>query len=333
MKQLVTVLCGTCLLTSFAYGESTKLSLHVWNRHTLTMIGDSIKENASAIKRGYLSIKHKFTDKIKARFTLDFFSSDDYKYGAGIKLKYGYIDIERPIAIPSAKLTFGLIKTYFGKTYDWTYPTITKVLEEKEKLIASADYGIAIFGYLPRGYGEYALSILNGEGYKKTGDKVNIHPAYVANVRVIPIPGITIGGSLFYEKAGIGEYENRLLYAGMVQLIRRPFNLWVEYLRKSGGSTSEGYMVVSIFNLRETIGRMVELVARYDKWDEDIHQSNDAHSRIIVGSNWHMLPPHKGKPTLMLQVNWEHTEFENANKPEDRVMLQLRWVISTKISR
>ena len=327
------LLPGLCCEIAFA--QQTTLEMYLWNRYTLERVAGETKKSEFALKRGYLRLDHKFSENIKGRVNLDFFSSDKDVHGAGTKLKYAYLDFKEVLPIPESKFTFGLQKTYFGTIYDWKYITIQKALEDKEKVISSTDYGITLFGYIPKGFGEYAVSILNGEGYKKTGGEVNIKPAYLANLRVIPIPGVTLGGSVLYEERGT-EYDKRLLYAGVVRTAFGPVDIWSEYLVAERGefnnpTKSVGFMVMPILKLANLTGADVELVARYDKWDKDTDIEDDAHSRVTGGFNWYIQRRAKGKPAVMLQANYERTSYENSGKdPKDNLMVQFRWEFASK---
>ena len=323
------------LCCGIASAQETKLEMYLWNRYTLERVAGETKKSEFALKRGYLRLDHKFSDNIKGRVNLDFFSDEDYPDGAGIKLKYAYLDFKEVLPIPESKFTFGLQKTYFGTIYDWKYVTIQKALEDKEKVISSTDYGVALFGYIPKGLGEYAASILNGEGYKKTGGDINTKPAYLANLRVIPIPGVTLGGSVLYEERG-PEYDKRLLYAGVVRTAFGPLDMWGEYLTAERGefnnpTRSVGFMVMPILKLANLTGADVELVARYDKWDKDTDIEDNAHSRLTGGFNWYIQRRAKGKPAIMLQANYERTSYENPGKdPKDNLMVQFRWEFASK---
>jgi hypothetical protein len=337
LKSLLVVFTLSLLLLTpmvTKCGE-TKISMTLWNRATVERESGEFTERYFSLGRGYLRIEPKFTDRIKGRFNVDFFSDDDALDGAGLKLKYAYLDFKELIPIPESKVTAGLIKSYFGTIYDWNYITIQKALEDKEKVTSSTDYGMALYGYLPEGYGEYAISVLNGEGYKKTGSDVNLNPAYQANVRLIPIPGVTIGGSVRYEDVSFDPDTSisNLVYAGVGHLAFGPFEVWGEYLVKDLEETkSQGFMVMPIVKLGKLSGVDVDLVGRYDNWDANADVDNDGHSRIIAGFNWNILRDAKGKPQVLLQVNGERTTYEDASKdPVDKLMMQLRWAFSTKI--
>jgi len=166
-------------------GGETKVSMVLWNRYTAEVSGGEINESAFSLERGYFRVEPMFNDKIKGRFNIDLFSDDAALDGAGLKLKYAYLDFSEVLPIPESKISVGLIKHYFGTVYDWEYISIEKALEDKEGVASSTDYGFALYGYIPNGYGEYAISVLNGEGYKKIGDDLDKEPEIAANFSVI----------------------------------------------------------------------------------------------------------------------------------------------------
>ncbi len=318
----------------------TTLSMELWPRYTLEMKedADELSESQFALKRGYFRIEPKFNDKIKGRFNLDFFSSEKSHDGAGIKLKYAYLDFKELFPIPESRVSFGLIKPYFGVVYDWNYTTIQKSLEDKEKVIASTDYGVAMYGYIPGGFGEYALGMYNGEGYKKTGSKVNINPAGIVNLRTIPIPGLTLGGSVLYEKAGIPDtlvtkYTERLLYSAIGHIAFGPIDILGEFLVKNYDDTmSQGFMVMPILKLWQLTEIDVDIVGRIDQWDKDKNIDDDMHRRVIGGLNWYILRDEKGKPLVWIQINGERKFYEDKDKPYiDELGIQLRWKFVNKI--
>ncbi|MEO0115794.1 MAG: hypothetical protein ABIK93_10045, partial [candidate division WOR-3 bacterium] len=303
MHKKVLLLTLILLLSYNAFwAAETKLSTELWSRYTYERVADTTKKSVFSLERGYFRVEPTFTDKIKGRFNLDFFSSDKYTDGAGIKLKYAYVEFNEVIPIPESKLVFGLDKNYFGTVYDWEYVTIEKALEDKEKVASSADYGIFFTGFIPKGFGEYALSLINGEGYSKAGSKVNVNPAPVVNLRIIPLPGVSLGSSLLYEKAGFLDtiktaYDKRMLYAGVARFAFRPIDAWFEYLvRDSAKTKSQGFMIMPILRLVKPL----ELVFRYDRWDPNTSKEKDAYSTLIGGFNWNILFDSQGLPTLFV---------------------------------
>ena len=158
--------------------QEVRVAGEMWNRYTFesgTTRGDtlntSIRKNFFSLERGYFRLQSKFTDNISGRFTVDMFSSgaNEYRDGAGLKLKDAYLDFNNLIPVPDMKLTVGLHKVWFGTLYDWDYTLIGKAPADEYGFCSSSDYGISVSGHLPGGLGEYNAGLYNGEGSKSPG--------------------------------------------------------------------------------------------------------------------------------------------------------------------
>ncbi|MBN1694536.1 hypothetical protein JW879_03935 [candidate division WOR-3 bacterium] len=307
-------------------GGETKVSMVLWNRYTADLTDGKINESVFSLERGYFRIEPTFTDKIKGRFNIDLFSDEDGLDGAGLKLKYAYLDFAEVLPIPESQISIGLIKHYFGTVYDWEYLSIEKALEDKEGVAASTDYGLALFGYLPGGYGEYAVSLLNGEGYKKTGGDLDKEPEIAANLRVIPIPGVTVGGSVLYEN----DESERLAYAGVAHFAKGPFDLWGEYLVSDMNDvTANGFMVMPMFKLKGLTGIDVDLLGRFDMWDGNTDVDDDGRMTITAGINWNLVRDEKGAPMVFFQFQGERTMYQDDVLVDiDKLMAQIQWKFS-----
>jgi hypothetical protein len=300
--------------------EETALEMTLWNRYTYETEGDSTVANAFSLERGYFRINHTFTDKISGQFNLDFFSSDKDANGAGVKLKYAYLDFKELIPLSGSKVTFGLLKSYFGTIYDWDYVAVEKAPPDLYKFISSTDYGLAFHGDFPKEKGEYALSVVNGEGYKKAGQNVNTDPGFIANLRVNPISGITIGGSYFMDKKG-AEKTDFNAYSVVGRVAFEPVDVWIEYLSKDdNGKVGSGFMVMPIVKVMDNL----ELVARYDMWDPDTDAPDDEETLIIGGLNYYI------NPSVALQLNYENISPEEGDST-DKIILQFNWKFKTTL--
>jgi hypothetical protein len=313
-----------------AVGE-TKISAKLWNRYTTEVVAGEITGSAFTLERGYFTVEPTFADNIKGRFTIDVFSSDDAVDGAGLKLKFAYLDFSKVLPIPESKISVGLIRHYFGTAYDWEYISIQKSLEDKEGVAATADYGLALVGVLPAGYGEYAVSVVNGEGFKRTGDDLDKEPEILGNVRVTSLSGVTIGGSVLYEN----DESDRLAYAGVGHFSKGPFELWGEYLVQDRSDvTSNGFMVMPIMKLKNLTGIDVDIIGRFDMWDANTDVDDDGHMVIIGGLNWNITRDAKGTPQLFLQIQGERTIFEDDAIDEvNQLMVQLQWGFSNTLTQ
>lgn len=326
MRKKQTCLVGTLLvlalgLSSVAVAEEkTDLELTLWSRYTYEALDDSTVTNAFSLERGYFRINHTFTDKISGRFNLDFFSSDDDANGAGVKLKYAYLDFKELIPIPESKVTFGLLKSYFGTIYDWDYVVAEKAPSDLYGFISSTDYGLAFQGDFPKEMGEYALSVVNGEGYKKAGEDVNTSPGVLANLRFNPISGITIGGSYFMHEKGDAKTDFNA-YSVVGRVAFDPVDVWIEYLSKDDdGTVGSGFMVMPIVKVMDNL----ELVVRYDSWDPDTDVDNDEETLIIGGLNYYI------NPNVALQLNYENISPEEGDST-NKVILQFNWEFKTTL--
>ncbi len=208
MKKILVFCIFLVLLTGVVNAE-TKLSMELWNRWTYLMVdgADDAVQNELSLPRASLILEQKFSDKISGKFMVDFFSkgispveisgdevdeiSND---GAGVKLKLAYVKFSKYLW-KDADFYFGLIPTYFGTLYDWGYPTIDLNPTDRYGFVSSADYGMAISGKFPGEFGEYQVAAYNGEGYTKTCNDIDTNLAFLGNLRLTPIKGITVGGS------------------------------------------------------------------------------------------------------------------------------------------
>ncbi len=394
LKLLMKAMAVLCLL-SVAHqvsGIETKLSGEWWGRWTYgaTKNKDAsadyvnkVSKNYISLERGYLGLVTEFTANTKARFTVDMFSTDAaYQYpsdivmpidtlrsasldGAGLKLKYGYVDFANLFPIPDLNLTVGLQKTYFGSIYDWKYSVIEKAPSGLYKVVNSADYGITLNGFIPLGWGEYALGIYNGEGYKKVGSSLrdNTDFAYLANLRLTPISGVTIGGSYMSNTVGRdktlsgdvlnSKYEEQSLIDVLGRFVYGPVEVWAEYISKdvtypnaSGKDyTATGLTIMPIVSLSSLIDVPVDVIGRYDRWDESDRPASDSArsllNTLILGLNYSFLPDKTNTPQMTMQLNYETkkydedksaTSFADGKKDSSKLMLQLKWKFANTIS-
>jgi hypothetical protein len=365
-KWLLAVLLITPILIN---ALPTKVSGEMWGRWTNELIKaadgeDKYSKNFFALERGYFGLETTFTENTKARFTVDMFSTDTEVDGAGLKLKYAYVDFGRLTPIPELVLTAGLQKVYFGTIYDWNYTLIGKAPTDEYKVAISADYGITLNGYIPGGYGEYAFGAYNGEGYKKFGTALNDNTdfAYLANLRLTPIPGITVGGSYMTnsakrekalaDDAPVSGYEEQSLMDAVIRLNYSIVDLWGEYISKgrefpndtNKDYTATGFMIMPIVKLQSFLGHDVQLIGRYDIWDETDNPSSTSFYKLnatTIGANYNFFHDAANVPAMQLQLNYtmkKYNEDDSAPayadgaKDSNQLMLQLKWRFSSTIS-
>jgi hypothetical protein len=342
-----------------SFAQELRVGGELWNRWTYqtgkSATGEDItKKNSFALERGYFDLRPKFSENTSGRFTVDMFSTDGQKDGAGLKLKYGFIDFNNLIPVKDMTFTAGLQKVYFGTIYDWDYSLITKAPTDEYKVATSADYGLTLNGQLPAGFGEYAFGVYNGEGYKAYGKNCNITPEFLGNIRLIPIAGVTLGGSFMTNSVGADDdptYQKQVLMDGMARLAYGPIDVLgefiykdVEYPNVAGGVddyTATGFMVMPTLSLRSLIDCDIQVIGRYDRWDAT-ENVNDKHllNAITGGVNYNFMHDSKESPKMQLQLNLVQKSYDEdesaagyANKAKDSttVMMQLKYKFNNTI--
>jgi len=342
------------IIAVLAFGvlsAETKLKMEIWNRWSYVMEDGEVTKNEMAVKRGYFRLEPKFGNNIKGRFNVDFFS-DDINDGVGIKLKYAYLDFSNLLPIKDSKMTVGLMKTYFGTIYDWNYTTIDKDPSDKYKFVSSTDYGMGISGYLPSGFGTYAVAVYNGEGYKKTTGDINKDMNFVGNIRVTPIAGITVGGSYMMKTKNDSEVddgtgtmidnpdrEEYSMIASVGKFAFGPVSVLAQYLNKVkslpnvDGADDVNTTVLSVIPTFK-VNKTFDLVTRYDMYDPDTDTDDDGYNTIVAGFNYHLMKDSKNKPKLFVQTNYQIKQFEDDNADNvSEIMVQLRWIFSETINK
>ncbi len=344
MRKTLLTLILIIVALGFLHAE-TKLKMELWNRWTYQMIDGDVTKNEMALKRGYFRLEPKFSENIKGRFNVDFFSDDDNKVadGAGLKIKYAYLDFKNLLPIKESTLTVGLMKTYFGTIYEWNYTTIEGDTSDKYKFVSSTDFGFGVSGKIPNGFGSYDLAIYNGEGYKKVGKNINTDMNYAANLRITYFAGVTLGGSYMFKSENDSDADNREecnLIAGIGKFAFGDFTLLTEYLYKvkslpnaipeEDDVTSSVITIMPVYKINDKI----ELLARYDIYDPDTDKDDDVENTIIAGLNYYIMRDAKNKPKLFVQTNYQMTQFEDDNKDdESELLVQLRWIFSETINK
>ncbi|HPV15254.1 MAG TPA: hypothetical protein PL126_06355 [Candidatus Cloacimonadota bacterium] len=351
------------VMPALSFAQELRVGGEIWNRWTYESVKPegsdaTTLKNYFALERGYFDLRPKFSENTSGRFTVDMFSTDSQKDGAGLKLKYGFIDFNNLIPVPDMTLTAGLQKVYFGTIYDWDYSLITKAPTDEYKVANSADYGITLNGQLPSGFGEYAVGVYNGEGYKAFGKTLNISPEFLANIRLVPIAGVTLGGSFMTNSVDqdtcvvdASKYQKQMLMDGMARLAYGPVDVWMEYIYKdveypniADGSrdyTANGIMVMPILSLRSLIGSDIQLIGRYDRWDHtDNPKDKYLLNTITGGVNYNFMHDEKESPKMQLQLNLVQKAYDEdessssyAGKKKDTttVMMQLKYKFSSTI--
>jgi len=337
-QKFIAAFAALAVLAGSAFAGETEIFGENWFRYTAKLEDSDLESSGFSVERIYLRWNHKHTDRLESRVTVEMFSSDKSSdaNGAGLKLKDGYVKFAG--IVPEGDITVGLQKQYFGRVYDWEYWPIEKAMGERYEVISgSRDYGVSVGGYIPQGYGTWRVEAINGEGYKKSGSLINKQPAAIADLRVIPIPGLTAGGSVIWENAGPDtlDYQLRLYYTGLMRLAKGPIDIWGQFLGGQYGdadspTTQMGFMAFPKLSIKTFTDVDLELFGRFDYWDPDTQQDDDGTYMFLGGFNYYFSRAAGGQPGVMVQVAGVRDQPEaDGSAAMHKIMLQLRWEWST----
>ncbi|GEM_PF-4643186 len=356
MKRNLRLALAACLAGVFMLGASsvfavdTKISAEVWARYNAQLQPDKstaeatnvLKQNGFSIQRGYVTLNPKFNDEMAFRFTFDLHDV------SSLYLKYAYFQYTLP-TMPDLTMYAGLIKTYFGTLDSWSYVTIDKDLSDIAG-VSSADQGVSAYYYLPSGLGNCAFEIMNGEGYKKKSsyNTTNVHPAYVANLSLTPMAGLTVGGAVKYQYEGsLGKEIQKTFYNANLKYVMGPSELWLQYVSIEAQKDhavdsyllSAYYMGMFVFNMKSVEGLPpMELILRGDFKDPKagtVTYDSTTRATIVatIGMNYNIT---KGV-TFQLNYTREMPESllsvdtpENSYKISDKLAAQLKISFSAK---
>jgi len=221
------------------------------------------------IKRFYVGIDHKFNDTWSGNVTTD------VQYNSAESLTQVYIKK----AYLQAKLSDALIVRAGSADLPWIplveetygYRFVENVLPDRTKFGASADWGLHVSGKLAGGLFNYAVSVVDGAGYKnpvrtKTMDiegRANLNLDHV----VLAIGGYT--GKLGKDvQGGPPTFHNATRWDALAAYVDPRFRLGVEYFAADNWNTvttaasdkSDGYSLWGSINF-------TPMVSAFARWD------------------------------------------------------------------
>ena len=161
-------------------------------------VDTAAKGTGADVKRFYLSVGHTFDDVWSANVTSDFtYISND---GATqIYIKKAYLQAKLSDAftarLGSADLPWvPFVEDLYGYRY------VENVLVDRLKFGTSADWGLHAGGKLSDGMVNYALSIVNGNGYKNPTRSKSVD--FEGRIGFVPVKGLTLAAGFYSGKLG-----------------------------------------------------------------------------------------------------------------------------------
>jgi len=304
--------------------------------------GEKSGENFSEfkLKRGYVTVKKKFTDQISARVTQDI-AVDKEGDGEGdieIRLKYLYLkyQFEDMWVFVKPSLEFGLVHRPW-LDYEQrinTYRVQGTMYLERYKVLRSADYGITFASLLggemgsdykkkvnknhPGRYGSLSLGLYNGGGYEAI--EKNLNKLFEARLSIRPLPDVFPGAQLSWV-GGFGKGNTpespELTYNAMFASLESSFYLLtavfydgvgevngLEVTDSGGVYDRSGY---SLFGEFRYPTEQLAVFARYDRLDLDDRLSIQEITRSIVGAAWRF----HGRSRLVVDYDYLRHEYKD----------------------
>lgn len=186
-----------------ASDESTTISGKMFADFTNTnLTSDGVDSAANGtgidIKRFYLGVTHNFDDTWSANVTSDFnYVSNDSQTQVYIKKAYLQAKLSDALIgrLGSADLPWvPMVEDLYGFRY------VENVIIDRLKFGTSADWGLHGGGKLSDGMFNYAVSVINGAGYKNPTRSSSMDVE--ARVGFVPIKGLTIAVGGYSGKLG-----------------------------------------------------------------------------------------------------------------------------------
>lgn len=220
------------------------------------------------VKRFYIGVDHKFNDIFSANVTTDFnYVSATSQTSLFIKKAYLQAKLSDALVVRvgSADLPWvPFVEDIYGYRY------VENTLIDRTKFGTSADWGVHAMGKFFDGHLNYAVSVIDGAGYKAPLRSKGMDVEGRVNVNfdniVLAIGGYT--GKLGKDTEGAITYNTASRFDALAAYTTKRFRVGAEYFSASDWNnvttkttdSSEGWGVFGSYNLTDKIG----VFGRYD---------------------------------------------------------------------
>lgn len=271
------------------------------------------------LDRVYVVANATLTERLATKVTLDADrikeQEDDLK--TRVYVKHAYLEAKAQEA--GMKFRFGMIDTPWAGYYDnfWEHRYLGESFARQFKVVDTADLGVGAMGEHAKGRVSWHAVVVNGEGYSKM--EVDAGKTVQARATLDPIAGaekgsLPISGFVSYALPGAEGADAAIVYAGAVGLRKKPIIAWVEYLgSKAGDVSGSGFSVTAI----PRVPRVIDVIARVDRWDPDTETADDETLRIVGGV------AHDFYEKVSLAATFEQ-ETAGTAEPEQAVFLRMQ---------
>lgn len=222
------------------------------------------------IKRFYIGVDHKFNDMFSGNVTTDF------QYSSAISSTELYIKK----AYLQAKFSDALVVRLGSTDMPWVpfaediygYRYVENTLIDRTKFGTSADWGVHASGKLAGGMISYAVSAVDGAGYKAPLRSKGMD--IEGRISITPVEHLTLAvggytGKLGKSKQGVTTYHTANRFDALAAYTTSQFRVGVEYFKSEDwnnvstltSDSAEGYSVFGSYQISPTVAAF----ARYDR--------------------------------------------------------------------
>ena len=236
------------------------------------------KTNASGtgfdVKRFYLGVNHKFNDTWSANLTTDFQYVSSLDSAADVYVKKAYLQGKFSDAFIARAGSADLPWIPFTESY-YGYRYVENTLTDRLKFGTSADWGLHAGGDLAGKKVNYAVSVVNGGGYKNPSRSKGMDVE--ARVGFVPVEGMVVAvggysGTLAKETESVDALHTAKRADVMVAYAKNAFRIGGEYFRANNWTTvltplsdkADGYSFWGSFGFGNS---GITAFARYDRAD------------------------------------------------------------------
>lgn len=230
------------------------------------------------IKRFYVGVDHKFNDVFSGNVTTDVnYVSNDSETQVYIKKAYLQAKLSDALTIRlgSADLPWvPFAEDVYG--YRW----VENTLIDRDKFGTSADWGVHVLGKLADGHISYAVSAIDGAGYKAPlrSESIDLEGRISANFSNITLAVGGYTGKLGKNVEGLATQHTAERFNALAAYTTKTYRLGVEYFNATNWNnvttaakdSSEGYSVFGSYNFTDKISAF----GRYD-WVKPADDTND----------------------------------------------------------
>jgi hypothetical protein len=273
--------------------------------------------NGFQIRRVYFQLDNDLSLRFSTRFRLEADGralTSDGKVGVLVKAAY----LRARNAVPRGDFLFGMVSTPTFETAEdfWQYRAIEKTVVDFRALRPSADFGVALRGFLDPGHhlGYHAM-IGDGTGQRPEVDRYKVFylalPMRFGDLRLEPYADyqpvrarIDRVAPVQADSAAVNQDQALFhLFAGY-ELRRAAVGLeLVDRVNHAGPARTQEPRGISLF-ARAALASGLGAFARLDHWNADQRATDRVDSRLwIAGLDW------KPLPDVHLMPNVEWTEY------------------------